>query len=120
MVNLNLSRIYRTDIKKPRYLSWLYKMNIDRLRYKLKAKTVRDLKIGFLDSDHETLEWLNGLFSRLWSNFEAEVSEQIKDQISVVLDGLKISGFDEFRLSKFTLGSQVLSLSAISLLKILL
>ena len=40
------------------YLSFLYKINIDRLRFKIKAITVKEQSIGFNDSDQETLEWV--------------------------------------------------------------
>jgi Ca2+-dependent lipid-binding protein len=62
--------------------------------------------LQFVNSDEESMEWFNQLLYRYWQALEPSLSAQLKESISTILDGLKVSGLDEIRLTKFTLGSQ--------------
>ncbi|KAJ3368537.1 hypothetical protein HDU91_000523 [Kappamyces sp. JEL0680] len=88
------------------YLCFLYKQNTDRLRYKIKHKTIKEQNEFSADSDCESLEWFNGLVSRLWLNAEVALSQQVKENIDVTLSTIKIPGIDEILMARFCLGSQ--------------
>ena len=88
------------------YLSFLYAINTQRLRKKIKTMTRKEHLLQFVNSDEESMEWFNQLLYRYWQALEPSLSAQLKESISTILDGLKVSGLDEIRLTKFTLGSQ--------------
>jgi Ca2+-dependent lipid-binding protein len=87
------------------YVSFVYSLNIKRLRQKIKNDALKEHQTGFLDSEKETIEWGNQFLSRFWNNYEPILSLSIKESVDAVLDTIKLPGVDEIRLSKFTLGS---------------
>ncbi|KAJ3370159.1 hypothetical protein HDU91_006565, partial [Kappamyces sp. JEL0680] len=95
------------------YLSFVYGINIKRLRSKIKAQIARHSMAAYVDSDTETVEWFNQLLARYWANMEIALSAQLKDTIDSILDPIKIAGLDELRLTKFRLGSQAPRIEAI-------
>lgn len=87
------------------YVSFVYSVNIKRLRTKIQNNALKDCQTGYLDSEKETIEWGNQFLLRYWNNYEPTLSLSIKESVDAILDTIKLPGVDEIRLSKFTLGS---------------
>ena len=83
-----------------------FKRNLTRLRRKIRhdVHTINSLKR--MDTDTETVEFLNLFLQKFWLLYEPSLSDTIKSSVNSILDGNKPSFLEDLRLSTFTLGSE--------------
>ncbi|KAJ3020939.1 hypothetical protein HKX48_009472 [Thoreauomyces humboldtii] len=59
-----------------------------------------------LETDSESVEWMNLFLTKFWLIFEPSLSEGIKTNVDLILEANKPGFLDDLRLTTFTLGSQ--------------
>ncbi|KAJ3161537.1 hypothetical protein HDU88_007342 [Geranomyces variabilis] len=83
-----------------------FRRNQKRLRRKINNELSKQLAIKKLETDAESVEWMNLFLTRFWLIFEPSLSEGIKTNVDWVLEANKPGFLDDLRLTTFTLGSQ--------------
>ena len=94
-------------------LGGAFKRNMNRLRRKIR----HDIKVAStkkkMDTDKETVEWLNSFLSKFWLNYEPSLSQSNADSVNSVLESNKPTFLDDLSLTTFTLGSESPRIEAI-------
>ncbi|KAJ3033983.1 hypothetical protein HDV00_005602 [Rhizophlyctis rosea] len=83
-----------------------YRRNLRRLRRKINNEFVTLAALKKMDSDSESVEWLNLFLSRFWIDFEPGLTAGIQAAVNSVLETQKPAFLEELALTTFTLGSQ--------------
>ncbi|KAJ3286488.1 hypothetical protein HK104_009001 [Borealophlyctis nickersoniae] len=83
-----------------------YRRHQKRLKRKIQNEVARQLGLKKLETDAESVEWLNLFLSKFWLQFEPGLSAGIKASIDGVLEASKPAFLDDLSLTTFTLGSQ--------------
>ncbi|KAJ3158848.1 hypothetical protein HDU86_002536 [Geranomyces michiganensis] len=83
-----------------------FRRNQKRLRRKINNELSKQLAIKKLETDAESVEWMNQFLTRFWLIFEPSLSEGIKANVDWILEANKPGFLDDLRLTTFTLGSQ--------------
>ena len=69
-----------------------------------------------MDSDSESVEWMNSFIQRFWEQFENDLSNQIKSTLDPILASSKPSFLEDLSLTVFTLGSSAPRIESIKTL----
>ncbi|TPX65676.1 hypothetical protein SpCBS45565_g05016 [Spizellomyces sp. 'palustris'] len=83
-----------------------FRRNQQRLRRKLRNDLNKQMSMKRLETDSETVNWMNLFLTRFWLIFEPSLSAGIKDAVDAVLEANKPGFLDDLRLTTFTLGSE--------------
>lgn len=83
-----------------------YRLSVRRMRRNLRDDIHRLSVRRLLDSDHETLEWINNFLSKFWVMYEPGLSAMIVANVDQVLAENTPPFLDSLRLSTFTLGTK--------------
>ncbi|KND03955.1 uncharacterized protein SPPG_01407 [Spizellomyces punctatus DAOM BR117] len=83
-----------------------FRRNQQRLRRKLRNDLNKQMSMKRLETDTETVNWMNLFLTRFWLIFEPSLSAGIKDAVDAVLEANKPGFLDDLRLTTFTLGSE--------------
>jgi Ca2+-dependent lipid-binding protein len=109
--------VVKNCIRKLNYLFYLiatyYRTSIKRTRRNARDDMSRQVSLTRLDTDIETVGWMNLFLSRFWLIFEPVLSAQIIGQVDTVLAENTPSFLDSIRMSSFTLGTKAPSVDGI-------
>ncbi|KAI8825681.1 uncharacterized protein EV422DRAFT_513846 [Fimicolochytrium jonesii] len=83
-----------------------FRRNQARLRRKIRNELNKHFSVKKVDTDSETVEWMNLFLSRFWLIFEPSLAEGVQTNVNAVLEANKPGFLDDLRLTTFTLGSQ--------------
>jgi Ca2+-dependent lipid-binding protein len=90
-INVFLAAYYRTSIKKARKIA--------------RDDMEREVSVNLLETDFETVGWINLFLERFWVIFEPALAAQVMAQVDTILHE-KTPGFVDVRLNQFTLGTK--------------
>ncbi|KAI7888150.1 C2 domain-containing protein [Mucor mucedo] len=95
------------------FFATYYRTSIKRTRRNARDDMSRQVSLTRLDTDIETVGWMNLFLSRFWLIFEPVLSAQIIGQVDTVLAENTPSFLDSIRMSSFTLGTKAPSVDGI-------
>ncbi|KAI8059246.1 C2 domain-containing protein [Gongronella butleri] len=88
------------------FLATYYQTSTRRLRQSVRDDMQRELSLRQLETDNETVNWMNYFVGRFWLIIEPYVCEQVVANADKVLSENCPSFLDSLRLSTFTLGTK--------------
>ncbi|KAI9790565.1 MAG: hypothetical protein M1833_001916 [Piccolia ochrophora] len=83
-----------------------YRTSIRRVRRNFRDDVNRELAKTKLETDHESLEWINSFLVKFWPIFQPVLSETVINSVDQVLSTATPAFLDSLRLKTFTLGSK--------------
>jgi Ca2+-dependent lipid-binding protein len=92
--------------KKKLYIATYYRTSIKRTRRNARDDMQRQVSLNRLETDIETVGWMNHFLDRFWLIFEPALSAQVIGQVDAVLSENTPSFLDSIRMSSFTLGTK--------------
>ena len=75
----------------------------------------RQVALNRLESNTETVDWMNHFLDRFWLIFEPVLSAQVIGQMDAILSENTPSFLDSIRLSSFTLGTKAPRINSIKI-----
>lgn len=90
-----------------------YRTSIKRTRRNARDDMQRLVSLNRLETDVETVGWMNLFMSRFWLIFEPVLSAQVIGQVDAILAENTPSFLDSIRMSSFTLGTKAPSVDGI-------
>ncbi|KAI8329298.1 C2 domain-containing protein [Chlamydoabsidia padenii] len=88
------------------FLATYYQTSTRRLRRNIRDDVQREMMMRQLESDNESVHWINHFMSRFWLIYEPVLSAQIIGQADAILSENCPSFLDSLRLTTFTLGTK--------------
>ncbi|KAI7907367.1 C2 domain-containing protein [Cokeromyces recurvatus] len=88
------------------FFATYYRTSIKRTRRNVRDDMQRQMSLNKLETDIETVGWMNHFLDKFWLIFEPVLSAQIISQVDAVLIENTPSFLDSIRLSTFTLGTK--------------
>ncbi|CAO3626810.1 unnamed protein product [Cunninghamella blakesleeana] len=88
------------------FLATYYQTSTRQLRRNMRDDIQREMTIRQLETDNETVNWMNHFISRFWLIYEPVLSAQIIGTADAVLSENCPSFLDSLRLTTFTLGTK--------------
>ncbi|KAI3659214.1 hypothetical protein MP638_000495 [Amoeboaphelidium occidentale] len=84
-----------------------YVWNREMKQYKVKVRTEIERVLGkrSLETDYESVEWLNHILARLWLPLEPVISDIVTTNVNPIIEYYKPTFLDQMGLSEFTLGT---------------
>ncbi|CEP18365.1 hypothetical protein [Parasitella parasitica] len=95
------------------FFATYYRTSIKRTRRNARDDMQRQVSLNRLETDEETVGWINHFLDRFWLIFEPALSAQIIGQVDAVLAENTPSFLDSIRMSSFTLGTKAPSVDGI-------
>ncbi|CAO0794357.1 unnamed protein product [Mucor circinelloides] len=95
------------------FFATYYRTSIKRTRRNARDDMQRQVSINRLETDEETVGWMNHFLDRFWLIFEPALSAQIIGQVDAILAENTPSFLDSIRMSSFTLGTKAPSVDGI-------
>lgn len=83
-----------------------YRTSIRRTRRNFRDDITRELAKGKLESDHETLEWMNSFLVKFWPIFAPNLATSVIQSVDQVLSTSTPAFLDSMRMETFTLGTK--------------
>ncbi|KAK5091304.1 Tricalbin-2 [Lithohypha guttulata] len=83
-----------------------YRTSIRRTRRNFRDDITRELAKGRLESDHESLEWMNSFLVKFWPIFAPNLATSIVQSVDQVLSTSTPAFLDSMRMETFTLGTK--------------
>ncbi|KHJ31926.1 putative transmembrane protein [Erysiphe necator] len=83
-----------------------YRTSIRRVRRNYRDDISRELSIQKLESDTESLEWINSFLIKFWPIFQPVFAETVINSVDQVLSTSTPAFMDSLRMKTFTLGSK--------------
>ncbi|KAI9802260.1 MAG: hypothetical protein M1825_002981 [Sarcosagium campestre] len=83
-----------------------YRTSIRRVRRNFRDDVNREMAKNKLETDHESLEWINSFLVKFWPIFQPSLSDAIINSVDQVLSTATPAFLDSLRLKTFTLGSK--------------
>lgn len=90
----------------PCFSATVYCTSIRRLRQRVRDELVRESALTKLDSDKETLEWLNSFLVKFWAIYEPALSAMVVEQANPILSSSAPSFIEGLAIDTFTLGTK--------------
>lgn len=87
-------------------LATYYRTSIKRTRRNARDDIQRQVSLNRMETDIETVNWMNHFLDRFWLIFEPALSAQIIGQVDAILSENTPSFLDSIRMSSFTLGTK--------------
>ncbi|KAI9025288.1 C2 domain-containing protein [Phycomyces nitens] len=88
------------------FLATYYQTSIRRTRRAVRDDIEREMMMTHLDTDSESVDWMNLFLARFWLIYEPVLSAQIVGTADAILVQNTPSYLDSIRLSSFTLGTK--------------
>ncbi|KAI8338841.1 C2 domain-containing protein [Blakeslea trispora] len=95
------------------FFATYYRTSIKRTRRNARDDMQRQVALNKLESDSETVDWMNHFLDRFWLIFEPVLSAQVIGQVDAILSENTPSFLDSIRLSSFTLGTKAPRINSI-------
>ncbi|KAI1106687.1 tricalbin [Jackrogersella minutella] len=86
--------------------STYYRTSIRRVRRNFRDDITREMALKKLDTDHESLEWINSFLVKFWPIYQPVLAQTVINSVDQVLSSATPSFLDSLRLKTFTLGSK--------------
>ncbi|KAI0818342.1 C2 domain-containing protein [Xylaria sp. FL0064] len=86
--------------------STYYRTSTRRVRRNFRDDVVRELALKKLETDHESLEWINSFLVKFWPIYQPVLATTVINAVDQVLSSATPSFLDSLRLKTFTLGSK--------------
>lgn len=86
--------------------STYYRTSIRRVRRNFRDDVVREMALKKLDTDHESLEWINTFMLKFWPIYQPVLAQTIIASVDQVLSTATPAFLDSLKLKTFTLGSK--------------
>lgn len=83
-----------------------YRTSIRRVRRNFRDDLNRELSLKRLDTDSESLEWMNSFLVKFWPIYQPVLAQTIINSVDQVLSGATPAFLDSLKLRTFTLGSK--------------
>ncbi|CCU78804.1 membrane bound C2 domain protein [Blumeria hordei DH14] len=83
-----------------------YRTSLRRVRRNFRDDICRELAINRLETDTESLEWINSFLVKFWPIFQPVFAESVINSVDQVLSTSTPSFLDSLRMKTFTLGSK--------------
>ncbi|KAI0116933.1 tricalbin [Daldinia grandis] len=86
--------------------STYYRTSIRRVRRNFRDDITREMALKKLETDHESLEWINSFLVKFWPIYQPVLAQTVISSVDQVLSSATPSFLDSLRLKTFTLGSK--------------
>lgn len=86
--------------------STYYRTSLRRVRRNFRDDITRELGMKKLDTDNESLEWINSFLVKFWPIYQPILAETIIASVDQVLSSATPAFLDSLKLKTFTLGSK--------------
>ena len=83
-----------------------YRTSIRRVRRNFRDDVTREMAKARLETDHESLEWINGFLLKFWPIYAPVLCETIINSVDQVLSTSTPAFLDSLRMKFFTLGTK--------------
>lgn len=83
-----------------------YRTSLRRVRRNFRDDLVREVSLKRLETDTESLEWINSFLVKFWPIYQPVLAATIISSVDQVLSGATPGFLDSLRLKEFTLGSK--------------
>jgi Ca2+-dependent lipid-binding protein len=83
-----------------------YRTSIRRVRRNFRDDITRELGLKKLETDNESLEWINAFMLKFWPIYQPVLAETIVNTVDQVLSSATPAFLDSLKLKTFTLGSK--------------
>lgn len=86
--------------------STYYRTSLRRVRRNFRDDVTRELALKRLDTDHESLEWINSFLVKFWPIYQPVLAQTVINSVDQVLSSATPAFLDSLKLKTFTLGSK--------------
>ncbi|KAI0136231.1 C2 domain-containing protein [Xylariales sp. AK1849] len=86
--------------------STYYRTSIRRVRRNFRDDVTREMALKKLDTDTESLEWINAFMLKFWPIYQPILAETVINSVDQVLSSATPAFLDSLKLKTFTLGSK--------------
>ncbi|KXJ85964.1 C2 domain-containing protein [Microdochium bolleyi] len=86
--------------------STYYRTSVRRVRRNFRDDVIREMALKKLDTDHESLEWINVFMLKFWPIYQPVLAQTIINSVDQVLSTATPAFLDSLKLKTFTLGSK--------------
>ncbi|KKA28172.1 hypothetical protein TD95_004224 [Thielaviopsis punctulata] len=86
--------------------STYYRTSLRRVRRNFRDDIVREMALKRLETDTESLEWINSFLVKFWPIYQPVLAQTIINSVDQVLSSATPSFLDSLKLKTFTLGSK--------------
>ncbi|KOS18733.1 Uncharacterized protein ESCO_000750 [Escovopsis weberi] len=83
-----------------------YRTSLRRVRRNFRDDITRELALKRLESDHESLEWINSFLVKFWPIYQPVLAQTVINTVDQVLSSATPAFLDSLKLKTFTLGSK--------------
>ncbi|KAL7819079.1 tricalbin [Trichoderma gracile] len=83
-----------------------YRTSLRRVRRNFRDDITREMALKRLESDHESLEWINSFLVKFWPIYQPVLAETVINAVDQVLSSATPSFLDSLKLKTFTLGNK--------------
>ncbi|POR39621.1 Uncharacterized protein PYUK71.03c [Tolypocladium paradoxum] len=83
-----------------------YRTSLRRVRRNFRDDITRELALKKLDTDNESLEWINSFMLKFWPIYQPVLAQTIINSVDQVLSSATPAFLDSLKLKTFTLGSK--------------
>ncbi|KAI0446692.1 C2 domain-containing protein [Xylaria telfairii] len=86
--------------------STYYRTSSRRVRRNFRDDVIREMALKKLDTDHESLEWINSFLVKFWPIYQPVLAQTVINAVDQVLSSATPAFLDSLKLKTFTLGSK--------------
>jgi len=86
--------------------STYYRTSSRRVRRNFRDDVIREMALKKLDTDHESLEWINSFLVKFWPIYQPVLAQTVISSVDQVLSSATPAFLDSLKLKTFTLGSK--------------
>ena len=86
--------------------STYYRTSLRRVRRNFRDDVTREMALKKLDTDHESLEWINSFLVKFWPIYQPVLAQTVINSVDQVLSSATPAFLDSLKLKTFTLGSK--------------
>lgn len=86
--------------------STYYRTSTRRVRRNFRDDVVREMGLKKLETDHESLEWINSFLVKFWPIYQPVLAQTVINAVDQVLSSATPGFLDSLKLKTFTLGSK--------------
>lgn len=86
--------------------STYYRTSLRRVRRNFRDDIVREMALKRLETDTESLEWINSFLVKFWPIYQPVLAQTVINSVDQVLSGATPAFLDSLKLTTFTLGSK--------------
>lgn len=83
-----------------------YRTSLRRVRRNFRDDITRELALKKLETDHESLEWINSFLVKFWPIYQPVLAQTIINSVDQVLSSATPAFLDSLKLKTFTLGTK--------------